>query len=197
MKNYLIVLLSLALFCGCVTSHYRNGIPDATPIATDVSVSELSARNGIFRVFKVNGKIALLRKGASQNGGGKSDSLMTMLNSLLILDNNQLAEMREFCKSVAEYDEGRQTDGVKIIKYNLVANEESVAENVSAAAIGNNVFVTGRQYAYHHSYLDIQYLCQRTKKGRTKVSVSYRWQGGKPERISKQTIIDILADISQ
>ncbi len=196
MKN-LAIILSATFLTGCATPHYFNRAPDATPISTEVSISELPTSNTVFRVFDVNGNLALLRKEKTDHSSfSKTDALMSTLNSLLIFDKNQRAELRAACKAIVEYNEHQQREGVKIIKFDLRDNKETKHEDASAVALGNSIYMEGSSYFYRHSFFALQYLCEKTAKGRIRSSVSYQWQENEPVSISKKTVEALLNDIN-
>lgn len=196
----MVALLALVIFVGCKTTYYNNEIPNATPLSKDVSISELPASNGVFRVFKVNDNIALLKwrsstqpRGIRSRGRALDDKI---LNSLIILDEKQLGKLKEFCSNVVNFDETKQSEDVKIFKYNLLENDERVKANMVVSAIGNVAIGKYDSYSYHHSYLAFQYMSKK-KNGRAKFYITYRWHNSEPVKIRRSAIASLLSDISQ
>lgn len=196
----MVALLALIIFAGCKTAYYSNEIPNATPLFKDVSISELPASNGVFRVFKVNNNIALLKwrsstqpRGIRSRGRALDDKI---LNSMIILNEEQLGKLKEFCSNVVNFDETKQSEDVKIFKYNLLENDKRIKANMAVSAIGNVAFGEYNSYSYHHSYLAFQYLSKK-KNGRAKFYITYRWHNSEPVKIRRSAIASLLSDISQ
>lgn len=201
----MVTLLALIIFAGCKTAYYSNEIPNATPLFKDVSISELPASNGVFRVFKVNDNIALLKwrsstqpRGIRSRGRSLDDKI---LNSLIILDEKQLGKLKEFCSNVVNFDETKQSEDIKIFKYNLIDNKSSTKEHALAYAIGeyHHSYLAEPnllKLTKYHSYLAFQYLSKK-KNGRVKFYITYRWHNSEPVRIRRAAIASLLSDISQ
>lgn len=195
MTKYVMAAFASVLVSGCAIKDMGPVCrDDLTSVAKDVHVKYTENTNRSIYVFKVNGNVALcptsLPKGRVNPPGPNTALSKEQIQSLIVLNPEQLAELQSTCRKILAAGGTSGGDLNHIISFSMVADNE-YPEPDQKAKDDEVVPRPSKQVVFA-----LQYTWERDRKGRPVTGrISYRLNSSKFEAMKPEELTKFLADI--
>lgn len=159
-----------AFLAGCtpIQSFYSNDILAATAVSRAVTAQKIDAKNGIFGLYKVDGRnYALVLQGY------QGVDMLDEVNGAMILGEKEAETLRETCRQIIAAYGKAEGDAMKVIEYHLVEKAVEMQAYTTAYAYQGLATATTQSGLYRNIPFRLQYAYRPDASKETRERISY------------------------
>lgn len=154
--------------CAPTQSFYSNDVLAATAVSRAVTAQKIDAKNGIFALYKVDGRnYALVLQGY------QGADMLEEVNGAMILGEKEAETLRETCRQIIAAYGKAEGDVMKVIEYHLVEKAVEMQVYTTAYAYQGLAAATTQSGLYRNIPFRLQYAYRPDASTGARERISY------------------------
>lgn len=178
--------------CTPIQSFYANDVVAATAVSRAVTAQKIDAKNGVFGLYKVDGRNYALVMQAYQGA-----DILTEVNGALILGEKEAETLRETCRQIISAYGKTDGDALKVIEYHLVEKAVEMQAYTTAYAYQGVATATTQSGLYQNIPFRLQYTYRPGSPKDSSERISYAVAGGMSADMTIEQLKAFLEDLQK